>query len=163
MTACHKLSCFLCLPSQCCRYISKKYTLSSSSLRLRLPTSEYATQYSFFRVRSVSWWLLPAAIRSIIKCRLSFMSVHNSPRPLVNCAISADTLQTSIFYCAMLCIRAVYAVMQCPSVCQSRSWVASKRIDIFEIFSPSGSLVYAEWLSQWGRFDCRFLPRNAYA
>jgi len=47
------------------------------------------------------------------------------------------------FYRAMLCISAVYAVTRCPSVRSSvrpsRSWVAAKRLDIFEIFSPSGS------------------------
>ena len=41
----------------------------------------------------------------------------------------------------MLCISAAYAVTRClcvcPSVCLSRSWVASKRF--FDIFSPSGS------------------------
>ena len=32
-----------------------------------------------------------------------------------------------------------HALSVCVSVCLSRSWVVSKRINIFEIFSPSGS------------------------
>ena len=35
---------------------------------------------------------------------------------------------------AMLCISAVYAVMRCLCVCPSRSWILSKRINIFKIF-----------------------------
>jgi len=31
------------------------------------------------------------------------------------------------------------------------------------LWQLSHCLVYAEWLSQWGRLDCRFLPRDAYA
>ena len=45
---------------------------------------------------------------------------------------------TSDFYCAMLCISAVYAGMRCLSVslcvCVSHSWVAPKRIKIFSKF-----------------------------
>jgi len=47
------------------------------------------------------------------------------------------------FYRAMRCISAVFAVMQCPfvrlSVRLSRSWITSKRVNIVEIFSQSGS------------------------
>jgi len=31
------------------------------------------------------------------------------------------------------------------------------------LWQLSHCLVYAEWLSKWGRLDCRFLPRDAYA
>jgi len=42
---------------------------------------------------------------------------------------------------AMLCISAAIAVMRCPSVCPSATFVrcAKKNTDIFQIFSPSGS------------------------
>ena len=38
------------------------------------------------------------------------------------------------FYRAMRCINAVFAVMQCLSVCPSRSWITSKRIKISSKF-----------------------------
>jgi len=44
------------------------------------------------------------------------------------------TKQQSNFYRAMRCISAVFAVMQCLSVCLSRSWVAPKRIKISSKF-----------------------------
>ena len=40
---------------------------------------------------------------------------------------------------AMLCINAAIAVMRCPSVRLSRSWIMSKRVNISSNFSPSGS------------------------
>ena len=45
------------------------------------------------------------------------------------------------FYRAMRCISAVFAVMQCPSVCSSVTFVDHVKTNkhIFEIFSPSGS------------------------
>jgi len=46
--------------------------------------------------------------------------------------------QSFHFCCAMLCISTVYAVMWCPSlrtsVCLSRSWIMSKRINISSKF-----------------------------
>jgi len=46
-----------------------------------------------------------------------------------------------IFYRAMPCISAVYAVMRCPSVCLSVTFVDHVKTNkpIFEFFSPSGS------------------------
>jgi len=50
------------------------------------------------------------------------------------------------FYRAMLCISAAYAVMRCLSVrpsvclsvCLSRSWIMSKRINMFSFSIPNG-------------------------
>jgi len=45
------------------------------------------------------------------------------------------------FYCAMLCISAVYASVRCPSVCLSVTFVDHVKTNkrIFEIFLPPGS------------------------
>jgi len=46
------------------------------------------------------------------------------------------------YFCrAMLCISSVYAVIRCPSVCLSFTFVDHVKTNkhIFEIFSPSGS------------------------
>jgi len=47
----------------------------------------------------------------------------------------------TIFFCAMRCISAVFAVMQCPSVRPSVTFVDHVKTNkyIFEIFSPSRS------------------------
>ena len=46
-----------------------------------------------------------------------------------------------VFTARCICISAVYAVMQCPSICTSVTFVscAKKNKDIFGFFSPSGS------------------------
>jgi len=59
----------------------------------------------------------------------------------VNCELSISFLFAAWCYAS-----AAYAVMRCPSVCQSarlfvclsRSWILSKRINISSFFSPSG-------------------------
>jgi len=50
----------------------------------------------------------------------------------LKCMPSQHTLIN--FYGAMRCISAVFAVMQCPSVRLSRSWITSKRINISSKF-----------------------------
>ena len=52
----------------------------------------------------------------------------------------------------MLCISAVFAVTQCPSVCASVTFVSCAKTtkDIFEIFSPSGSLAILVFPYQTG-------------
>ena len=56
----------------------------------------------------------------------------------VTTELSLRTVNTCSFYCAMLCISAVYAGMRCPSVYLSvglsRSWVLAKRINISSKF-----------------------------
>jgi len=63
----------------------------------------------------------------------------------------------SVFTARCLCISAVFAVMRCPSVCPSRSWIKSKRINMSEIFSPSGSHTILVFPYQTG---CRYSDGN---
>ena len=70
-----------------------------------------------------------------------------------------------IHFCrVMLCISAAYAVMRClsvcVSVCLSRSWVVSKQINIFKIFSPSGSQAILVFPYQTARQYSVGNPRN---
>ena len=55
--------------------------------------------------------------------------------------VIAGGLQLSIVFAARCYVSEAHAVMRCPSVRLSRSWILSKRINIiiFKIFSPSGS------------------------
>jgi len=56
------------------------------------------------------------------------------------------------FYCAMLCISAVYAVTRCLFVRLSVTFVSCAKTnkDIFQIFSPSGSQAILVFLYQTG-------------
>jgi len=61
----------------------------------------------------------------------------------------------------MLCISAAIAVMRCPSVRLSRSWIMSKRINIsWKFFSPSGSHTILAFSHQRGRRYSDGNPRN---
>ena len=55
---------------------------------------------------------------------------------------------------SMWCISAAYVVMRCLSVClcvcPSRSWIVSKRINIFELFSLPGSQAILVFTHQTG-------------
>jgi len=86
---------------------------------------------------------------------------------LAKCCDNTYAYCTVCFYRAMRCISAVFAVMQClsvsPSVCPSRSWITSKRINISSKFfhhrvaTPLGSDTVLVFLSQRG---CRYSDGN---
>jgi len=74
------------------------------------------------------------------------------------------------FCSAMLCISASYAVMRCVcvSVCLSRLWIVSKRINIASKFFHHSIFYHAKWHSSIptgtpppnGDVKCRWVGRN---
>jgi len=71
-----------------------------------------------------------------------------------HCISSIDCILANLewFYRAMLCISVVYAVMRCPSVCLSVTFVDHVKTNthIFEILSPSGSHNIIVFRTKWG-------------
>ena len=56
----------------------------------------------------------------------SFIQIFYTPDNLSRVLVNLSHCQLVIFCRAMLCISAAVAVMRCPSVCLSRSWIILK-------------------------------------
>src|SRR6218665_3440470 len=80
------------LPSQSCRNDSKKYMVSSSLARPRLPFSAHCTQYSFLSCNRDNGELsyTNSGFKTSLLARTAF---HRIPSPLENEVSSADNLK----------------------------------------------------------------------
>ena len=130
----HSNSSSVCSRRHCLRDCHRTRLSDSSLLFVRFEVSVYYYfYYSASTVNAIGRIYRPSVDRTLLPCSSS----SNGLRYSSTIAMSTDhrALDAAVTFCRpMLCISAAIAVMRCPSVCLSRSWVAPKRIKISSIF-----------------------------
>jgi len=90
------------------------------------------------RLWNVTWSVPLQKLRILVPIIYNFQCIRYSPTACVSRlylktfwhVTTFDTRNPCDFYCATLCVSSVSAVARRPSVCPSRWWIVSKRLNI---------------------------------